>query len=266
MMMGGSGGMSGMMMGDGPGASGKGSAGANPDDTSFTKYADPTVMIRSLDFTVNPDTSYRYHVRIVVVNPNKDHTDVNPGVDIESKELLGPWSDPTEPITIPADVVPYAQAPDPPTRRDDLVLFQVIKWDPAKGQTVIKNDIAGPGDIVGEYGTVPVPDVDGGGVKQAQIDFNSRSVVLDTYGGRQRLPDIGVERNLFEVPAVAMLIEPDGSVVIRSQAIDRADAVRKDMDANNKLGLEDAAKKNGRMGGSMRPGSRNANSKKRGKR
>ena len=193
-----------------------GGSAANPEETNFTKYEDPSLMLRSLDFTVEPDKTYRFRVRIVVVNPNKDHEDVNPGVDTTSKELLGPWSDPTDEVTIPADVAAYTMLPEDTNRRDDLVLFQVVRWDQASGQTLIKNDTAGPGELVGEYGSVSKPDSDGAGAKPTNIDFNSRAIVLDTMGGRQRLPDIGVERNQFEVPAVAMLVEPDGSVVIRS--------------------------------------------------
>ena len=36
------------------------------------------VMIRALDFTVEPDTTYRYQVRIVVHNPNYNREDVSP--------------------------------------------------------------------------------------------------------------------------------------------------------------------------------------------
>ena len=254
-------------MGDGPGAMGPmGAMGAGgpADEMNFTKHDAKTLMVRSLDFTVEPDTSYQFRARIVVVNPNLDHTDVNPGVDTESKELTGPWSEPTDPVTVPADIAAYANAPEPASRRDDLVNFQVIKWDPGTGQTVYKYDIAGPGELVGEYSSVQVPNADGEGAKSTPLDFNSRGVVLDTVGGRQRLPDIGIERNPFEVPAIAMVVEPDGSVVIRSQAIDRADEVRDDMEENYKLAIKDSVKKRAPGGGSKMPGQRRGpNGKKR---
>jgi hypothetical protein len=249
-MMGGSSRMGGMA--EGPGSMG---AGGDPEESNFTKHEEKALMLRSLDFTVDPNTTYQFRVRIVVVNPNKDHTDVNPGVDVESKELLGPWSQPTDPVTVPADIAAYANTPEPASRRNDQVNFEVIKWDTGTGQTVVKNDIAAPGEVVGEYGTVQVPNADGEGAKSTPLDFNSRAIVLDTIGGRQKLPEIGVERNPFEVPAIAMVVEPDGSVVIRSQAIDRADEVRKDMDANYKQAIEDSVKKREPGGGSRMPGS-----------
>jgi len=241
---------SGMSMMGGPGSEGS----VNPEEANFTKIEDPTLMIRSLDFTVEPDRTYRFRVRIVVVNPNKGHTDVNPGVDVESKELLGPWSDPTDEVTLPADVAAYAQAPVQTERRRDQVAFQVIRWDPGTGQTVLKTDDAGPGEIIGEYGSVQMPSSEGGGVKMTGIDFNSRAVVLDTMGGREKLPDIGVERNQFEIPAVAMVVQADGSVAIRSQAADKADEVRADMETNYKQALEDSGAKREPGGGSRMPG------------
>jgi len=238
------------MMGGGPGSEGT----VNPEEANFTKIEDPTIMIRSLDFTVEPDKSYRFRVRVVVVNPNKDHTDINPGVDVESKDLLGPWSEPTNEVAVPADVAAYAQAPVQTERRRDQVAFQVIRWVPDTGQTVLKIDEAGPGEIVGEFGTVQMPSSEGGGPKSAGVDFNSRAVVLDTVGGREMIPDFGVERNRFEIPAVAMVVQADGSVAIRSQAADKANEVREDMEVNYRQALEDSGKK--REAGSGSSGSR----------
>ncbi len=236
MPMGGEGAM-GMAMGMGMGSDG------GPVDEPVVPNNEPTLMIRSLDFTVDPDTTYRFRARVVVVNPNKDHTDVNPGVDTESQELVGPWSEPTDAVTVPADVVSYAQAAEPNLRRSDLVLFQVVRWDPATGQTVYKTDDAGPGWIVGDYDKVQMPSSDGTGTKLSMIDFNSRAVVLDTFGGGAKIPDIGIQRNTFAIPATAMVVEPDGSVVIRSQARDRGDEVRQDMEDNYKQAIADSGKK-----------------------
>jgi hypothetical protein len=238
----------------GGGMMGSGGAGGGGEEANFTKIDEKLIMVRSLDFTVDPDNSYQFRVRIVVVNPNKDHSDVNPGVDIESKYLLGPWSEATAPATLPADVASYALAPEPAARRDDLVAFQVIKWDQGTGQTLVKNDGAGPGELIGEYGSIPMPSSVGGGPKPATLDFNSRSIVLDTYGGTQRLPDIGIDRNPFIVPALALVVEFDGAVVVRDQGADQTDEVREDMDSNYKQALKDSGEKRKKGSGSRMPG------------
>ncbi len=41
---------------------------------------------------------------------------------------------------------------------------------------------------------------------------------------------------------MAMIVQPDGDVVIRSQAFDRSDAVRQDMETNYRLAIEDSNK------------------------
>ena len=183
---------------------------------------------------------------------------MNPGVDTESKELNGPWSVPTDEATIPADVAAYAEAPVPTERRNDQVVFQVVRWDPATGQTVIKNDEAAPGQVIGEYGFVLMPSSEGNGAKSTNIDFNSRSIVLDTMGGREtgdRMPDIGVEKNPNFTPAIALMIQPDGSVVVRSQSRDKVDDVREDMESSYKQAIVDSGKKRqSGSGGSRRPG------------
>ena len=154
--------------------------------------------------------------------------------------LLGPWSEPTPSVTVPADVATYVQGTGQDARRADVVSFQVVRWDLAKGQTVVKTDDAAPGHLIGEYGSVQYPSSEGTGPESKSIDFNSRSFLLDVTGGRARTPDIGGDRVQYQVPIVAMVAQPDGSVVVRSQWRDKADEVRKDMDDNYRQALQDS--------------------------
>jgi len=64
--------------------------GGGTESITYKTSESDTIMVRSLDFTAKPDTSYRYRVRIVVNNPNKGREDVNPGVDTKSGVLKGP--------------------------------------------------------------------------------------------------------------------------------------------------------------------------------
>jgi hypothetical protein len=216
---------------------GMGTPGA-AEDTNFDKTEAEKIMIRSLDFTVEPDQTYRFRVRIVVYNPNRDREDVSPGVDNKSLELFGPWSEPTQEVTMPPDVAAYAVS-KAPGRRNDLVTFQVTRWRPEDGVTVVKKFDAGPGEIVGEYSSVPVPVSDGSGKKNHRIDFNSHEIVLDTTGGMAPLPS-GVGNGAITMPSTSLLVRPDGAVVLRNQADDLYDEVRKDTDANYKRELEES--------------------------
>jgi hypothetical protein len=200
------------------------------EDTNFPKSEKDQIMARSLDFTVEPDTTYRFRVRIAVYNPNKGREDVSPGVDTSAEELFGPWSEPSDEVTVPADVTAYAMRTTPSTDRDprgEQVHFQVARWNPNDGLTVYRTFDAAPGQVLGDPHRMRVPIFDDSNTKDDQttktesIDFNTHQIVLDTVGGTQPLPRAaGLNAPGFEVPAMALMLRPDGSVVLRDQAVD----------------------------------------------
>jgi hypothetical protein len=228
MMMGGSG----MMMGGGAG-----------EDTNFPKSDADTIMIRSLDYTAEPDTTYKYRLRVVCYNPNYKREDVSPGVDTTDVELKGDWSEPTDPVTMPADVAAYAMRKAPPAagaKRPDQVSFQVARWNPSDGVTVVRTFSAGPGEILGEPLNSSIPATDGTKPKSKLVDFNSHEIVLDATGGPQRTSAVGATGAPLDMPALSLLLRPDGTVMVRSQADDLLDPVRKDMDENYKRELKES--------------------------
>ena len=232
-----------------------GMAGA-PEEANFQHTEAETIMLRSLDFTVEPDRSYRFRARVVVFNPNRDREDVSPEVDTKAVELHGPWSEPTNAVTMPADVTVYVVRKGlSATRRNDQVQFDVTRWDRRSGISVEKSFEAWPGEIVGEYRkSVDVPSSEGTGKKSASIDFNSHEVVLDTSGGDQLLPPIPGATGRVSVPVNALLVRADGSVILRSQSFDVNDEVRKDIVDNYKRELEGSNKKRESSMGSSYPG------------
>jgi len=208
-----------------------------------TKEAD-TLMIRSLDFSVDPDQTYRFRLRLVVFNPNLGRQDVSAGVDTKTSVLYGPWSEPTNDVTMPADIATYAMHKTPgPGLKGEQVQFQVTHWDPKDGFTVVKPFDAGPGDIIGDRTSVRIPSTDGTKDKSKPVDFDSHTLVLDTTGGSQPIPrEVGVPGRLEE-PVISLLFRPDGTVVLRNQVNDVQDDVRKTIDANYKRELAESGKK-----------------------
>jgi hypothetical protein len=227
MAMSGSGGMmdmgsgGGMMMGM-PGAAGP------VEDTNFPKTNAPTIMIRTLDFTVEPDKAYRYRLRVVVKNPNLNWETVAPGVDTTTEELPGPWSETTDPVRVPADVTTYAVRPAPSNRRTDAVEFQVARWDPSTGVTVVKTFPYAPGQIIGEISSAAIPKDNGEGRTSKNIDFVSRQLIVDTEGGRRALTSVGANASL-ESPALALVQRPDGVLIVRDQSRDSSDPEAKEL-------------------------------------
>jgi hypothetical protein len=238
-MMGGSGMMGGMMGG-----------GATETLANFWRSEEEKVMIRALDFTAQPDESYRYRVRVVVYNPNLNRDDVSPGVDAKSEELAGPWSETTSEVHMPPDVTAYAMGTLPATPKSEMkVVFQVVKFNPEDGMTLPRNFEASPGEIIGDPRSAPIPTSDGTGQKSKIVDFNSHLIVLDVAGGYKPLPT-DFPGNVIAQPAVALLLRPDGAVELRDEAEDRPDEVRKDVESNYKRELKDSDKiRSNSMGG-----------------
>ena len=202
------------------GGGGGGGGGASGDYPTSTKEK---VMVRALDFTVEPDISYRYRLRIVVANPNYNWDLVLAGVDIKATELAGPWSEPTEPVTIPADVATYVMAkPMAPqnTPGGDALPFGVVRWKDDDGLTVAKTFEKYPGQVVGEVASAYIPDPAGKKEISRAIDFTSHQVLLDGItDGRSLAPILNVSK-LFDAPALALLVRADGSLVLRDEASD----------------------------------------------
>ena len=192
------------------------------EDTNYPKTDAPDVMVRAFDFTVRPDETYRYRARISVVNPNYQRDDVNPGVDTAAQFLFGPWSTETNPVYIPSDVATYAIQKSPPSSQGgavDKIIFHVTSFNPEDGITVVRQFPAGPGEIIGTPTSTQIPASDGSGAKSKVIDFTSRQIVLSTTGSQVSLAPLG-GRGSITLPAMAFVMKPDGTVVVRNEAKD----------------------------------------------
>lgn len=260
----GSGGMGGrgMMMGGGEpgmmsgGMGMMGGGGGGPADTAFETTEAEEIMVRALDFTVQPDSVYKYRVRVVLYNPNYQRENIAPGVDNSSEELSGPWSEETAATTVPRDISNYVVRSAPtasnPYAPADLVEFMVSRWNPADGMTVVKNFTASPGDIIGRAESAEVPGFDGAKSEFKLIDFNSHSLVVDTMAGSMTMPPIPGNITPPELSAVAVEMRADGRLVLRDQARDAIDNEGKDLLQTYRDALKESGKKReapGMMGG-----------------
>lgn len=241
---------SGMGMGMGLGM---GMGSASESVGNFWKSEEKRVMIRALDFTAEPDQSYRYRVRIVVANPNFNRQDVNPIYQADTKKnyLEGPWSKDTDVVHMPPDIQPYVmQTLAENSAVKPKVVFQVVSFNRKDGWTVPHRFSAGVGDLVGELARDDVPSSDGSGVHSTPIDFSSRQIVLDLdAGGLQNLP-AGLVGPSIQRPAYAALLRRDGAMIVRTQADDLANEFRRDIDANYKYEKEQSSKKREKSQGS----------------
>jgi hypothetical protein len=150
---------------------------------------------------------------------------------------------------MPPDVATYAISKDPPVpRRLDQVKFEVTCWTREDGVTVVKPFSASPGEIIGEVRSTDLPYLDQAGKKpqSKRINFNSHQIVLDAMGGDMLMPVPQIGPGLgtrFPVPATALVMRPDGTVMLRTQANDVSDPVRKDIVDNYIRTVKDLEKK-----------------------
>jgi hypothetical protein len=180
------------------------------------------IMVRGLDYTVEPGTTYRYRVRVVVANPNFNREDVAPGVDTEAREISGPWSDPTDVVRVPADVSIFALNPARGGYSEDTVVFDVAAWDTNTGSLVVSTFPTAPGQFVGRPAQREVA-VEGEDRPQNKvINLQSRQLVLDTMGGQTPVQNLGLP-STFELPAVVAVLRPDGTIALHNQSTDATD-------------------------------------------
>ncbi len=232
-----------------------GRRGGGPADADFDKSQAEAIMVRALDYDVDPDAVYQYRVRIVVANPNLGWENVSPGVDNKVKELKGPWSLATAEVGIPADVATYAAGraigSDVAAEKFD---FQVVAWNEQDGYTVLHKFDISPGQIIGSRVSVTLPDeARGEGTKSRPVDFTSRQILVDALGGDRPAAEIqplGVPR--LEVPMLALVVRADGVMVVRDQAQDAASGEMAEMKAIYDQLMKDAVgpkKENSTLGG-----------------
>lgn len=235
----------------GPGAGGAG--GSGPDQGVFEKSKAEKIMVRGLDFGVEPDSVYRYRVRIVVANPNYGWSNVAPGVDTKVKQLKGPWSEMTAEVGIPADIATFAAGRtlgvDPATEK---FAFEVAAWNETDGMTVVKKFDPQPGDIIGSKARVNLPDdKKDGALSGKDVEFTSNQILADALGGDRPANEtqpLGLAR--IEVPMVALVVRADGVLVVRDEAQDAASGEMVEMKEIHSNILKDAAKGKGKKEGS----------------
>jgi hypothetical protein len=231
----GSGGMPGGSMASGMGGmGGMGGApsGGGPEDTEFEKTEAAKIMARMLDFTVQPDTTYRYRVRIVVRNPNLGWEMVSATTDTKEEEVPGPWSEPSTAVQVPADIAAYASQPaELPNDPRNVVKFQLARFNPEDGVTVVKNFDAAPGQVVGGSSSATIPKYTGEKVQSQvkPIDFTSHQIVIGTVGKRESLAVLNLSGAPIDDPARALVMRQDGRLVLRDQARDVADSQMSEM-------------------------------------
>ncbi len=185
------------------------------------------VMVRFVDYTVEPGRTYQYRMKVVVENPNYKRPDVADESYAESETLEGPWSEPSQPVYVGKDIEYYLvdvrETQDPVLKR---AIFEVHRWDEETGDWFLEKFEVVPGSPIGGERKIDTLTWDGD-VHPRTVDFASGAVLLDVVGGRGHLR-VGRRVHSYEEPVQALVVTPTGDIVWRVLTDDRENAVRKE--------------------------------------
>lgn len=187
------------------------------------------LLFRFIDFNIEPGKTYRYQVKLILNNPNYNldlaHLEKPELAQRESRE--SPWSDPSPPIQVP--YVDRYYADDVKGASGDLEPFQSVTvrwWFPQlAADGFIKFESLMRGARLSSLGdaTISYAAPGSGVADSASLPFNSGAMLLDFSWERPEAKLRGPSERPLMVnrPAEALLINPRGQLLIRSQLMDR---------------------------------------------
>jgi hypothetical protein len=249
-------------------ATGKGAATTKDQTKGMQRSNAELVQIRFIDYTVEPEHTYQYRLKVVVQNPNvvisvnKEGKEIfEPRMDIisddvaQEKDLTSKdWSEPTLPVYVPADSEYYVL--ERIKTREEAKL-QVHMWKKELGEWQFSDFIIKPGDPIGsEVRDYPLVDFDDVLKKIPRFDFSTQDLLLDVTGGDKKFVFVvdGVEKTFNEpLPAEIFVIDRLGDLVTRNEDFDRHNAERKEREAQILALRKDATTESKK--GSGKPGS-----------
>lgn len=189
------------------------------------------LLVRYLDYRVDPGRQYRYRLRLVLANPNYRV----PGERLQQSRwaeeplLASPWSTPSSPVATPPDTEAVAVAAN---RRRGEATVRLRRFEMATGQVTAEEFNARPGQLL-DYPDHPVsPDRDRVAPVPVEllgemlapstrerpaarrVDFLTGLMLLAIQGG-ERLPG----RARLASPVRLLLLDGQGNLVVREEPL-----------------------------------------------
>lgn len=192
------------------------------------------VQIRFIDYTVEPEHTYQYRLKVVVENPNFKRLDVVSNDVADEKTLTSKdWSEPTDFVFVPADTEYYVLERTKATNREEAKMH-VHKWLADLGDWQFAEFLIRPGEpIGGEVREYPLVDWEEH-VKKTRLDFSTQDLLLNVSGGNKVYTFVidGKENQFNEpLPAEIFVVDRMGELATRSQDFDLNYAERKTREA-----------------------------------
>lgn len=205
-----------------------------PAQTLITKPGSEQVAVWFHDDTVEAGKTYRYRMRVNLWNRYVGRTKavVNPA-DATRTEIVGAWSEPSDPITVTPET--YFFVNGPVAGKSGAAGLDVWRW--REGKWLKERFNVEVGDVIGGVKKVKVGVDDEGKDERADVDFTTGAVVLDLRFDEEvneRLAGKEGFKTTKRKSLVLTYLDPaDGQVKQRVQAFDQGDPLRKKLEEDS---------------------------------
>jgi hypothetical protein len=175
-------------------------------------------LFRCFDYSVQPGKSYRYKVRLVLENPNRDlqRYEVKDGEMLKGSTRYSPWSEPSPVVSIPEASSLLAGAIERPRNQSQEAKAEVVvrMWDPVRGVDALKFARLYRGYMANFNEDTPFPDNVNGNVVSELVNFKTNLALIDLAGG-DSLPSYRGRS-----PGRLLLLSPSGELTVKSELSD----------------------------------------------
>ncbi len=173
-------------------------------ETAPTQNAD--VSLRFYDTSVTPGETYRYEMRVELVNPvyKVGFHLTDPSI-VDRPFLTGPWSAPSKRVRVSANLYFYLISSQIFNNQVD---FRIFKW--VHGVWAVTSEYVSPGQPIGNKQSIPMVDPKTGNLVPTVINFNTHYQLVDASTAANGSINV-------------VVLSPDGQLDIRNSEVDATD-------------------------------------------
>ena len=197
----------------------------NGQTPQTARPANADVPLTFYDTSVTPGKTYRYEMRVELVNPvyKVGFHLTDPSI-VNRPWLASEWSDPSQPVHVSANLYFYLISSQIFNNQVD---FRIFKW--IHGVWAVTSEYVSPGQPIGNTQSIPMVDPQTGNLKPTEINFNTHYQLVDAATAANGSINV-------------VVLSPDGQLEIRNSEIDATDPQqRKLIKATMETGAPSAA-------------------------
>lgn len=178
----------------------------NMPGTETALAANADVPLRFYDTSVAPGRTYRYEMRVELVNPvyKVGFHLTDPSI-VNRPWLTSDWSDPSKRVRVSANLYFYLISSQIFNHQVD---FRIFKW--VHGVWAVTSEYVSPGAPIGNKQSVPMVDPQTGNLKPTEVNFDTHYELVDTVTAHNGSINV-------------VVLSPDGQLEIRNSEIDATD-------------------------------------------